>query len=74
MNVLKDSLLELNEYKKMVSYMQSEGRALCISGLTDAQKSHLISSINTDKTKIIITHNYLKAKEIYEDLLFPHNA
>ncbi|MGE4282586.1 MAG: transcription-repair coupling factor [Clostridia bacterium] len=67
-----DILLELEEYKSLLSSIKEKVKPVNIIGASDSQKAHLIYSLyeHTQRSCLVVTYNDLQAKKIYEDLLF----
>ncbi|WP_144428569.1 transcription-repair coupling factor [Defluviitalea phaphyphila] len=72
LNAIIDPILELEAYKKLLNNLKSHKSPILATGTIDSQKSHLIYAIKTHTNRpiIIVTHNEMKAKEIYEDMKF----
>ena len=65
-------LLELESYQKLLNNLNNHHSPILTTGIIDSQKAHLIYALqtHTDRPVIILTHNEMKAKEIYEDMQF----
>ena len=76
MNTFTNVLKELKEFNSILDNIKSKNTPVQITGCIDSQKCHLINGLGENyKWKVIITHNELKAKEIYEDYqLFDKNV
>jgi transcription-repair coupling factor (superfamily II helicase) len=62
-------LHEYKEYNEILECMTLGQYPLSISGCIDSQKCHMIYALSNDyPLKLILTHNDMKAKEIYEDI------
>ncbi|WHH57606.1 transcription-repair coupling factor [Petroclostridium sp. X23] len=72
MRGFEDILLELEEYKNLLSGVQEGYSPINVTGTSDSQKAHLIYSLyrHTGKSCLILTHGDLQAKKLYEDLSF----
>lgn len=68
LNTFLAPLRELNEFNEVQKNVDIGNTPVHITGCIDSQKCHLIYGMsNSYPYRIIITHNDLKAKEIYED-------
>lgn len=68
MNTFLSPLRELNEFYEVQKNVTIGNTPIHLTGCIDSQKCHLIYGISEEYPyRIIITHNDLKAKEIYED-------
>lgn len=68
MRTFFEPLKELKEYNEIRQNLILKSTPIQITGCIDSQKCHIISGLSEDyKYKLIITHNDIKAKEIYED-------
>lgn len=68
MRTFFEPLQELKEFHDIKENLVLKNTPIHVTGCIDSQKCHLMSGIGIDyKYKIIITHNDIKAKEIYED-------
>ena len=65
-------LQNCNEYKDIISNIESNKNILLVNGLLQSQKSNIVYSIFNDLKKQIlyITNTDLEAKKVYEDLCF----
>lgn len=71
MRVLQAPLEELAGYKEAKSCLQKEHGIVKINGCVDSQKLHMINGLSDGwKVKLLLTHNALRAKEIYEEYQF----
>ena len=72
MNNIFDILYGLEGYNKIIDAIINKKSPINVTGITGAQKAHLISSIykHTNKNIIIVTYSDLEAKNIYEDMKF----
>lgn len=69
MNTFTYPLRDLNEYGLILECLERKDTPVVVSGCIDSQKAHLIAGVGEKyKNRVIITHNELKAKEIYDDL------
>lgn len=68
MDILVNPLYELKEFNDLKKDLENNKIPLQITGCIDSQKCHIINALARDyNTRIIITHDNLRAKEIYED-------
>lgn len=69
-------LYELHEFNEILDNLKQKNTPIKITGCIDSQKSHLMNGLSEGyRWKLIITHDELKAKEIYEDYqLFDKNV
>lgn len=68
MNTLLEPLTGLKEFNEIKESLRKNRTPIQVTGCMDSQKCHLIYGLGENvRYKIIITHNELKAKEIYED-------
>ncbi len=77
MNIIIKSLQQNKKYKEVLNDINNKKGPILISGLTDATKTQIISSIanDTKKSILVITYNELQAKKLLEDLkYFTQNA
>ena len=65
-------LLELESYQKLLNTLKDHHSPILTTGILDSQKAHLIYALqtHTDRPVIILTHNEMKVKELYEDMQF----
>ena len=71
MQALLAPIKKLPEYEKMREVIERGSGVIALSGCVDSQKLHPIYGLSDGlKYKIIVTHNDLKAKEIYEEYKF----
>jgi|LSQX01.2.fsa_nt_gb transcription-repair coupling factor (superfamily II helicase) len=72
MNNLYDFLYKLEEYNEIINSIGKQISPINITGISESQKSHLITSIqkHTARNAIIITYSDFEAKNIYEDMRF----
>lgn len=70
-NVLKP-LENMQEYKLLIENIKGNSRNIEAYGISDTQKSLIASAVceNTHKSCLIITHNEIVARKIYEDIGF----
>ena len=70
-NVLKP-LDNMQEYKLLIENIKGSSRNIEAYGISDTQKSLIASAVceNTHKSCLIITHNEIVARKIYEDIGF----
>lgn len=70
-NVLKP-LENMQEYKLLIENVKGNSRNIEAYGISDTQKSLIASAVceNTHKSCLIITHNEIVARKIYEDIGF----
>ncbi len=71
MEIFKNILSEVSEYKKLVSSLKGGRFPIAVTGLSDIHKSHVVYSlcVNNHKKAVIITANEYEAMEIRDDLL-----
>ena len=62
----------MDHYNELLSAVSKGAKTVCISGLVDAQKPHMMYGIGThlEKPIMVITHNENRAKQIADDLRF----
>ena len=72
-NVLKP-LENMQEYKLLIDNIKGSSRNIEAYGISDTQKSLIASAVceNTHKSCLIITHNEIVARKLYEDIGFLH--
>ena len=71
MKAFTESLSVLREFEELEQQLKKEKGIIQISGCIDAQKAHLISSINDGKgSRIIVTFQEQRAKELLEEYAF----
>ena len=71
MKSLTEPLRELNSIQTLERDLKSRKGFLKLSGCIDADKAHLIYTIGgPGKSRLIITYHEIRARELYEDLLF----
>ena len=70
-NVLKP-LENMQEYRLLIENIKGSSRNIEAYGISDTQKSLIASAVceNTHKSCLIITHNEIVARKIYEDIGF----
>jgi transcription-repair coupling factor (superfamily II helicase) len=70
-NVLRP-LENMQEYKLLIENIKGSSRNIEAYGISDTQKSLIASAVceNTHKSCLIITHNEIVARKIYEDIGF----
>jgi transcription-repair coupling factor (superfamily II helicase) len=70
-NVLSP-LENMQEYKLLIENIKGSSRNIEAYGISDTQKSLIASAVceNTHKSCLIITHNEIVARKIYEDIGF----
>ncbi len=71
-DALLNPLSEMENFKKIVESLSCGQTPSLVSGVIGSQKAHLINGILSELSapSLIIAENELKAKEIYEDMLF----
>lgn len=68
MNIFYEPLKELNEFAEAEEQLQKGQTPIQVTGCIDSQKSHFIAGLAQKYPYcVIITHDELKAKELYED-------
>ena len=71
MRALLTPVREMAEYGKMTTTLARRAGALAVVGLADSQKLNMVYALSTDmKTRLIVTYNDIRARELYEDYLF----
>jgi len=70
MNILRHTLATLESFHLAQEKIKERQTPLGIYGAIDSQKCHLIGELTQYTEKIIVTYNEVKAREIYEDMLF----
>lgn len=70
MNILNQPLQSLEAFDVAKNHIRYHRTPVGIYGAIDSQKTHLINALSDHKEKIIITHNEVRARELYEDLKF----
>ncbi len=63
-------LLKLEAYEAAANKIKYKNEAVCLAGLSDSSKAHVICGLGEGKSKLIITYNEVRAKEIEEDIKF----
>ncbi len=65
-------LYDMEEYKQLISSLQSGSRIVAVYGISDTQKALIAASLSRHfrKSCILITHNQLLARKMYEDIQF----
>jgi len=60
------------DFDKCMEFLKSQGNVVYLSGLTESQRAHMAYLIKekTERPIIFITHNEVRARQVYEDLLF----
>jgi transcription-repair coupling factor (superfamily II helicase) len=71
LNGLMEPLNNSISFQKVKSNIDSDRYPFSTYGVSESGKGYLISSIfeNSDKSIVVITHNDIEAKNLYEDLL-----
>ena len=68
MNILEQPVHELAYYEEITSDLRKIGRMPVAFGCVEQQKPHFVYGIGKSfAKKLIITHNEIKARELYED-------
>ncbi|MDR0963189.1 MAG: transcription-repair coupling factor [Clostridium sp.] len=71
MQALLAPLRELAEYDSIRQAISKEGEILALTGVVDSAKLHMAYALGQNhRIKVIVTHNDLRAKEIYEEYKF----
>ena len=65
-----EPLKSLEVFEAALRHLKYKKTHLNISGVSDSQVSHLVGGLLSEQTKVIITPNEKKAKEIVDDLKF----
>lgn len=68
-------LLELSNFQTLIHDIQLNNTPVLATGVLDVEQLHLIHGVSetTHRPSIIITYSDLRAKELFEDMLFFHN-
>lgn len=71
LNIVKP-LEGMQEYKLLIENIKGSSRNIEAYGISDTQKSLIAAAVceNTNKSCLIITHNEIAARKIYEDIGF----
>lgn len=70
MKVFTECLEELSEYDSIRQKL-TRGEAVSVNGLVDSQKLHMMYGLGENyHTRLIVTYNDLRAKDIYEEYYF----
>ena len=67
MSILNSPLKEWSSYEDIKLHMENGSGAVQLSGCIDAAKAYLIQGLSSKKTKLIVTFNEQRAKELLED-------
>ncbi|MGG5463159.1 transcription-repair coupling factor [Clostridium sp. B9] len=69
---LMTPLLNSDSFQKLKGFMERESYPVMVNGLSDSGKSYFINGIyeDSDKPIVVVTHNDIEARNIYEDLSF----
>ena len=72
MKVLNGLPKQSDEFNKVIEAIEKRAFPINLSGASDSQKAHFISSVctRTGKKALVITYNELQAKRIYDDLSY----
>ncbi len=72
MNIFYDFLNKNKGYEALKKHISQNNTPVLVSGVIDAQKSHIMSGLinESKKSALIVTSSELKAKEICSDLAF----
>lgn len=70
MNGLIQPLNDLEAYESATKKIKYDKEPTCLTGIADSAKSHIIFALSKACTKLIVTYNEVKAKEIEEDMRF----
>lgn len=68
MNGLINPLIDLEAFQSAKSKIKYAKEPICLSGIADSGKAHIIHGLIEEQAKIIITYNEVRAKEIAEDM------
>ena len=70
-NVLSP-LQSLEEYKYLIQSLREKTKTIEVHGISDAQKSMMAALVSKafDRSVLVITHNDILARKIYEDVSF----
>lgn len=64
------ALLRLEAFEMINKRMKFGQQSMAVSGIADSGKTHLIHAICEQGSKLIVTYNEVRAKEICEDMRF----
>ncbi len=69
---LIDPLKEMDNYNKLLSAIREGNQTVCVAGLVDAQKPHMMYGVATHLKKpiMVVTYSENRAKQISDDLKF----
>lgn len=68
MNTLKEILHEIGDFDSLCSKLHKDGGVVMVSGCMESSKLHAVYGLGEGyKSKLIITHNDIRVKEIVED-------
>lgn len=68
MNIFEQPVAELAYFEDIKDCLKKAGRIPAVYGCVDQQKTHFVyAACNNFKRKLIVTHNEIKARELYED-------
>ncbi len=71
MQALLSPLQELAEFDELKDALRKRTGPIALSGCVDSQKLHMIYGLSDGfKTKVIVTYNDLRARELYEEYRF----
>ncbi|MDF1616474.1 transcription-repair coupling factor [Petrocella sp. FN5] len=70
MNILNQPLEKLEAFHIAKNKLKYKETPMAIYGAIDSQKCHLVSALSDHPQKLIITYNDVRAREIYEDMMF----
>ena len=69
MNIFEQPVEELAYYNDIKDCFKKIGKVPVAFGCVDQQKPHFVSAVGKNfRQKLIITHNEIKARELYEDM------
>ncbi len=70
MNTFIEPLKELEAFNDIIRKIEERVSPIYITGATDSEKCHLIYAIKPNQSKLIITYNEIRARELYNDMKF----
>lgn len=70
MKVFLEPVRQLGIYDNVVKNLEKINNTVSVSGLVDSDKAHFICGLAGSETKVVITYNEIRAKELVEDYRF----
>lgn len=70
MRVFAEPVHKLGIYDNLKKNLSSISNSVMLSGCVESDKAHLIYGLVGEETKVVVTYNELKAKELLEDYRF----